>query len=120
MQRVDTVTDTTIYGFNKLVSLLLSCNPNTIELLGNKPDQYFYITPAGKMLLENKKLFLSQTAVHAFGGYANQQLRRLQNALAHDHYLQDEKERHILGTCKSVFENFRLQHTDIPGDSVRL
>lgn len=81
-QRVDTVTDTTIFGFNKLVSLLLSCNPNTIELLGNKPDQYFYITPAGQMLIENKKLFL--------------------------------------GTCKSVFENFRLQHTDIPGDSVHL
>lgn len=119
-QRVDTVTDTTIYGFNKLISLLLSCNPNTIELLGNKPDQYFYITPTGQMLLENKKLFLSQTAVHAFGGYANQQLRRLQNALAHDHYPQDEKERHILGTCKSVFENFRLQHADIPGDSVHL
>ena len=58
-QRVDTVTDTTIFGFNKLVSLLLSCNPNTIELLGNKPDQYFYITPAGQMLIENKKLFLS-------------------------------------------------------------
>lgn len=72
------------------------------------------------MLIENKKLFLSQTAVHAFGGYANQQLRRLQNALAHDHYHQDEKERHILGTCKSVFENFRLQHADIPGDSVHL
>ena len=49
-QRVDTVTDTTIYGFNKLVSLLLSCNPNTIELLGNKPDQYFYITPTGLKL----------------------------------------------------------------------
>lgn len=119
-QRVDTGTDTTIFGFNKLVSLLLSCNPNTIELLGNKPDQYFYITPAGQMLIENRKLFLSQTAVHAFGGYANQQLRRLQNALAHDHYHQDEKERHILGTCKSVFENFRLQHADIPGDSVHL
>lgn len=54
-QRVDTGTDTTIFGFNKLVSLLLSCNPNTIELLGNKPDQYFYITPAGQMLIENKK-----------------------------------------------------------------
>ena len=40
--------------------------------------------------------------------------------MAHDHYPQDEKERHILGTCKSVFENFRLQHTDISGDSVHL
>lgn len=71
-------------------------------------------------MIDNKNLFLSQRAVHAFGGYANQQLRRLQNALTHDHYPQDEKERHILGTCKSVFEDFRLQHKDIPGDAVRL
>ena len=34
-QRVDVNTDTTIYAFNKLISLLSSVNPNTIELLGN-------------------------------------------------------------------------------------
>ena len=41
-QRVDINTDTTIYAFNKLISLLSSVNPNTIELLGNKPEYYFY------------------------------------------------------------------------------
>lgn len=30
-QVVNTQTDTTIYAFNKLVNLLLNCNPNTIE-----------------------------------------------------------------------------------------
>lgn len=33
-QVVNTETDTTIYSFNKLISLLLNCNPNTIEMLG--------------------------------------------------------------------------------------
>lgn len=33
-QYVDDNTDTVIYAFNKIVTLLLSCNPNTIELLG--------------------------------------------------------------------------------------
>ncbi len=33
-QFVDERTDTTIYAFNKLVSLLCNCNPNTIEMLG--------------------------------------------------------------------------------------
>lgn len=42
-QVVNTQTDTTIYAFNKLVSLLLNCNPNTIEMLGCKPEHYFYI-----------------------------------------------------------------------------
>lgn len=85
-QRVDEATDTTVYSFNKLISLLIGCNPNTIELLGCKPEHYFYINAVGQRLIDNKNLFLSQRAVHAFGGYANQQLRRLQNALTHDHY----------------------------------
>lgn len=42
-QRVDEATDTTVYSFNKLISLLIGCNPNTIELLGCKPEHYFYI-----------------------------------------------------------------------------
>lgn len=33
-QVVDNLTDTTIYSFNKLVSLCTACNPNTIEMLG--------------------------------------------------------------------------------------
>ena len=41
-QYVDDNTDTVIYAFNKMVNLLLSCNPNTIELLGLAPDNYLY------------------------------------------------------------------------------
>lgn len=33
-QYVDDNTDSVIYTFNKMVTLLLSCNPNTVELLG--------------------------------------------------------------------------------------
>ena len=39
-QYEDAGTDTVIYSFNKLVSLLLNCNPNTIEILGLDEDQY--------------------------------------------------------------------------------
>lgn len=75
-QVVNTQTDTTIYAFNKLVSLLLNCNPNTIEMLGCKPEHYFYISDIGREMIANRKMFLSKRAVHSFGGYANQQLRR--------------------------------------------
>ena len=37
-QYTSSVTDTTIYSLNKLVPLLLSCNPNVIEMLGCKPE----------------------------------------------------------------------------------
>ena len=48
-------------------------------MLGSKPEHYIKLTDAGKFLLDNKKLFLSKLAIHTFGGYANAQLRRLEN-----------------------------------------
>lgn len=80
-QVIDSKTDTTIYGFNKLIRLLMNCNPNIIEMLGCKPEHYLYITEIGKQLLDNRKMFLSQKAADTFGGYALHQLRKLQNAL---------------------------------------
>lgn len=76
-QVIDENTDTTIYSFNKLISLLTNVNPNTIELLGNKPEHYFYLSSIGQELISHAHMFLSQKAVHSFGGYANQQLYRL-------------------------------------------
>ena len=42
-QYVDNNTDTVIYAFNKIINLLLSCNPNTIELLGLNSEHYLYL-----------------------------------------------------------------------------
>lgn len=105
-QVVHTQTDTTIYGFNKLIGLLLNCNPNTIEMLGCKPEHYFYISDAGQMMIDNRSLFLSQKAVNSFGGYATQQLRRLQNALAHDKMCQADSEEHIRGAMERSLKAF--------------
>lgn len=78
-QVVDIDTDTTIYSFNKMIQLLMSSNPNTIEQLGCLPEHYLYLSDIGKELLNNKKLFLSKICIHTFGGYSQAQLRRLQN-----------------------------------------
>lgn len=72
-------TDTTIYSFDKMIKLLTACNPNTIEILGLKPEQYLKVTPVGQLLIDNKDLFLSRQAVYSFGGYAKAQLNRLIN-----------------------------------------
>ena len=119
-QVVHEATDTTIYSFNKLISLLLNCNPNTIELLGCKPEHYIMMNEIGKEMLGNKKLFLSRKAAYSFGGYANQQLRRLENALARDTYPQAEKERHILGSCMSAMMTFGEKYTSFPDGSIKL
>ena len=77
-QIVNTETDTTIYSFEKMVKLLINCNPNTIEILGLRPDQYIYLSDIGKELVENKDMFLSKRCIGSFMGYANQQMYRLQ------------------------------------------
>ncbi len=90
-QYVDEKTDTVIYGFNKLVKLLLDCNPNTCEMLGLDEDQYLIRSSLGQELIDNSKLFLSKRAIKSFGGYADAQLRRLQNAIARDTLPQSDR-----------------------------
>lgn len=119
-QVVDDHTDTTIYGFNKLLGLLINCNPNTIELLGCRPEHYFVLTPIGRQLLSQRKMFLSRRAVSSFGGYAGQQLRRLENALAHDSYPAQAKERHIMGSCGNAMLSFPERYRTFTPEQIRL
>ena len=119
-QVVNTATDTTIYSFNKLISLLLNCNPNTIEMLGCKREHYFLITDIGQDMIDNRKLFLSRRAVHSFGGYANQQLRRLENAIARDKLSQERKEEHILKSMQSAVKSFESRYTSFENGSMVL
>ena len=119
-QYVDPDTDTTIYAFRKMITLLLSCNPNTVELLGLKPEHYLYLNPMGKELIANTGLFLSRRAIHSFGGYADAQLRRLQNALARDVYPQSEKERHIFNSVKNAMHDFKNRYERFEAGAVRI
>lgn len=119
-QYVDDNTDTVIYAFNKMVNLLLSCNPNTIELLGLAPDNYLYLNDIGKILLDNKRLFLSKRAIQSFGGYADAQLRRLQNALARDTFPQSEKEQHIFNSVKNAMYSFNSSYKNFENGSLEI
>ena len=119
-QYVDDNTDTVIYAFNKMVNLLLSCNPNTIELLGLSQDNYLYLNDIGKMLLDNKRLFLSKRAIQSFGGYADAQLRRLQNALARDTFPQSEKEQHIFNSVKNAMYSFNSSYKNFENGSLEI
>lgn len=119
-QVVNTKTDTTIYSFNKLVSLLVNCNPNTIEMLGCKPEHYLFVTDIGREMIDNRKFFLSRRAIHSFGGYANQQLRRLENALARDKMSQTKKEEHILKSMQGAVKTFEDRYTKFDFGSLTL
>lgn len=119
-QVVNTETDTTVYSFNKLVTLLMSCNPNTIEMLGCKPEHYLLMTDVGKELIENRHVFLSQRAAASFGGYATQQLRRLENAIAHDALPQSRQEEYLKNSMENSMADFERKYSAFPEGGIRL
>lgn len=118
-QVIDEETDTVIYSFNKIVYLLSNCNPNTIEILGFRPEEYLYITPLGREILENKKMFLSKRAVQSFGGYATSQLRRLDNKAVRD-VEQSKREQHILNSINNAVSTFPEKYFSYPHDAIKL
>lgn len=119
-QYEDDGTDTVIYAFNKIIKLLLECNPNTCEILGLDENQYFIKTPLGQEILNVKDLFLSKRAARSFGGYAGVQLRRLQNAIARDSMPQPEREQHILKSVRNSLDDFNRRYDKTDNGSIRL
>lgn len=118
-QVLDESTDSTIYSFNKIIALLCNSNPNTIEICGLKPEHYLYLSPIGQELLDNKKLFLSKKAVNSFGGYANQQLYRLNQKAAHQ-MSQSALEKHILKTLEFMQIDFTKRYSKFDKDWIKL
>lgn len=116
----DKATDTVIYYLKQIIQLLLNTNPNVIEMMGTKEDHLFILSKEGKLLRDNIGLFLSKRASHSFGGYAISQLRRLQNALARDHYPQSEKENHILGSIEGQMNHLRSNYQKFTGENLKV
>ena len=116
----DRQTDTVIYGFNKLIGLLLNCNPNTIEILGLDDDQYLIKSPFGQELLDHKHLFLSKRAAASFGHYADAQLRRIQNAIARDTLPQPTREEHIRRSVQHTLDDFNRRYETNEENTARI
>ena len=114
---VDVATDTTIYSFNKMIRLLTEANPNTLEILGLKPDQYFVMTDIGRKLYDNAEIFLTKRCAKSFGGYANQKLYELQQeslcAMTKEEY-----NTHIAKVLSGMIDNFSSKYGIEPKDIV--
>ena len=119
-QYEDSDTDTVIFSFNKVISLLLNCNPNTIEILGLDEDQYLIKSSLGQELLDHSDLFLTKRAAASFGHYADAQLRRLQNAIARDTLTQPDREEHIMKSVRHAMEDFIRRHEEWDRGSARI
>ncbi|MCI0487387.1 MAG: nucleotidyltransferase domain-containing protein [Blastocatellia bacterium] len=69
--------DAVSYEVRKFINLLLKCNPNVLSLLW-LPDQHIiYEHELGRLLRENKSIFVTKATYHSFNGYAYAQFKRM-------------------------------------------
>lgn len=76
--------DGVMHSAYKLTSLLLAGNPNIVEILGMRPEHILVESPEYTEIVSNKDIYLSSRVADTFGGYATQQLRRIENSMSRD------------------------------------
>jgi len=69
--------DIVVYEATKFVRLLAQGNPNVLSMLWLAPNYYLHMTDAGRLLIENRQLFVGKHVYHSFTGYAHSQLHRM-------------------------------------------
>lgn len=84
--------DVVIYEARKMITLLMAGNPNVVSLLWLNPAHYLSLTPAGRMIIENRELFMTQNLYQSFSGYAQSQLQRMTH-LAFKGYMGEKRKR---------------------------
>ena len=119
-QFVESNTDTTIYGLTKIFQLLLNVNPNTIEILGCKPEHYLFTNEIGNLILLNRHLFLSKRCIGAFAGYAGAQLSRLENYVCREKLAQPQQEEHIKASIENAMRHWDEKYAKFENGSIKL
>jgi len=84
--------DVVIYDIRKFVHLLCKMNPNVLSLLWIKSNYYIKVTPIGKLLIDNRNLFISKEAYKTFTGYAWSQLHRMERGICNG-YMGDKRKK---------------------------
>lgn len=69
--------DIVVYEARKFIRLLMMGNPNVLAMLWLDDQFYLKTTNAGKLIIENRNLFVGRHVYHSFVGYAHGQLHRM-------------------------------------------
>ncbi|MFW5803739.1 MAG: DNA polymerase beta superfamily protein [bacterium] len=82
----DDKNDTTYYSVKRAFELLMTSNPNIIELLWMPKDCIKIQTPVMTQILSNRHLFISKKCYHTHSGYAYAQIKKAkgQNKKVHN------------------------------------
>lgn len=69
--------DVVCYEIRKMISLLLKGNPNVLSLLWLPDKHIIFENNSGRLLRENKHLFVSKAVYYSFNGYAYSQFKKM-------------------------------------------
>lgn len=78
--------DYSVIAINKFVKDAMSGVPNNIEILFTEPEDLLKVTDLGQVLIDNRKLFLSQQVKKKFGGYATSQIAKMKHGRKHNEH----------------------------------
>lgn len=84
------VWDIVLFELVKAVRLLTQGNPNILGVLWLQEQDYLQVTPAGRLLIENRNLFVGKHVYHSFVGYAHGQLHAMTH-LAYKGYMGEKR-----------------------------
>ena len=72
--------DIVVYELRKAIRLLAQGNPNMLSILWVDDEHLICATSAGKLLRQNRELFVGKHVYESFTGYAFSQLHRMEHA----------------------------------------
>ncbi len=102
--------DSVVYEIRKYFRLLLKQNPNVLGTLWLEEKDYIHIGESGRLILENRNIFISKEAYHSFSGYAHSQLHKMTHG-AFEGYMGDKRKRLVQQfgfDCKNAAHLIRL------------
>ncbi len=70
--------DTVVYEVRRYLRLLLSQNPNILEMLWQEPQDYIFISPLGQILVDNRHRLISRKIAGTFVQYARAQIKKME------------------------------------------
>lgn len=99
----DKKTDTVIYSMKRFVELAMKGAPNVLEILFSNPENILYCDEKiGKMLLDNRDMFLSKRIYYSFKGYAKNALKDAEKRLETNPKKADKYAMHYIRLCLEV------------------
>lgn len=99
----DKNTDTVIYSMKRFMELAMKGAPNILEILFSRPENILYCNEKiGKMLLDNRDMFLSKRVYYSFRGYAKNALKDAEKRLGNEPKKADKYAMHYIRLCLEV------------------